>query len=185
MKKFLLLFCVAITFVTADEPTLWPPKPFVHVVAYCYDFSADTRGSSIVFPDGSLHRGIIRATTVRLVPTQVVSLQTLLSTDSNEGLGEVECYDPHHGFVFYDADWKVVASIDVCFMCENYVARPEGVTENMGLRALWKFCREVGLPTFKESSDYCELYAQEQPTAKEPEKPVKQESDSSDPFGGF
>jgi len=183
MRILIALFFLAIAH-AAEPAKPWPPVAFKYAVAYCYDFSQDPRGYSITFPDGSLHKGVIRATTVRLTEAQVTKLRTLLSTDSKMEHGDVDCYDPHHAFVFYDADWKVTASIDVCFLCDDYAARPKGTSDLIDLAALEAFCREIGLPLLKDSPDYTALYRREQPSAA-PAKPKAEPSPSEqdDPFG--
>lgn len=166
--------------VHADQaPKLWPDKPFEHVVAYCYDYTQDERGASITFPDGSLHAGVIRSTTLRLDAKQVLKLRTLLSKDTGEEEAEVDCYDPHHAFVFYDATWKVIASVDICFLCENYSARPKGVAEVVDFEALEDFCRRIGLPVFGGAAGYSALFKQEQPSAPAPKR-----QPARDPFPG-
>ena len=165
-----------------EESKLWPKEPFKHVIAYCYDLYQDPRGSAITFPDGSLHRGVIRATTVRLTDAQAKKLRRLLSDDSG-GRGDVNDYEPHHAFVFYDADWKVTASIDICFLCDDYIERPKGASEAIDLKALEAFCREVGLPMHEDSADYTKLFKQEQPSGKTPapEKKIPA-TENDDPF---
>lgn len=145
---------------------LWPEKPFKHVVAYCYNPFHDERGSSITFDDGTLSEGVIRATTVRLDEAQTTRLRKLLSTDTDTVKGGVLCYDPHHAFVFYDADWKVTASIDICFLCSDYRSRPEDASGSVDLSALMAFCRQLGLPILKTSQGYTKLFYQEQPPKK-------------------
>ena len=147
---------------------LWPSKPFKYVVAYCYNPFYDMRGSSITFDDGSLHEGVIRATTVRLDDAQTLKLRKILSNDTKADHGGLLCYDPHHAFVFYDADWKVTASIDICFLCSDYKSRPKGSSEAIDLVALKTFCSQLGLPILKSSPDYTKLFYQELPP-----KPVK------------
>lgn len=178
MKYFIALLLIIFAH-AEDAPKQWPAVNFKYVVGYCYDYSQDARGASITFPDGSLHKGVIRATTVRLNDVKVAKLRTLLSTDSKTEGGEMECYEPHHAFVFYDENWKVVASIDICFLCEDYNVHPSGASNNIDLDALELFCREVGLPVFREAVKYTELYKQEQANAD-----VKSEPNESDPFGG-
>lgn len=34
------------------------------------------------------------------------------------------CYDPHHLFVFYDADGQVHQAIEICFACLNLHTKP-------------------------------------------------------------
>ena len=186
LRLFLLSLFLTIAH-AAEQPKAWPNVPFKHVVAYCYDFSQDTRGSDITFPDGSLHKGVIRATTVRLTEPQVQQVVGLLTKVSEEEDGEADCYEPHHAFVFYDADWKVVASIDVCFLCEDYIARPKGVSENIDLAALEKFCRGLGLPVFEKPEAYSALFKQEQASVEFQKAPEKVEEklgkeDAIDPF---
>lgn len=167
--RTLLAFFFFISFILATqaaEPAkAWPTKPFKHVVGYCYDYTKDPRGSDITFPDGSLSRGVIHATTVRLDADQTKELMILLSTDSKDEPDEVECYDPHHAFVFYDADWKVVASIDICFFCAEFSSRPTRAPAQIDLGALEEFCGEIGLPLLESSADYTRLFIQEQPKA--------------------
>lgn len=153
---------------------LWPEKPFEHVVAYCYNPFYDTRGTAITFDDGSIHEGVIRSTTVRLDPAQTSTLRKMLSTDTDAEHGGLLCYDPHHAFVFYDAEWKVAASIDICFLCSDYRSRPEGTSDKVDIEALKEFCAKIGLPILKSSSDYTKLFYQELPTKPEKQKEAEQ-----------
>ncbi len=171
-----------------DPAEPWPGVEFAHVAAYCYDYTRDERGFSIVFKDRTLHKGIIQATTVRLSPPQIETLRTLVATESDED-GEVECYDPHHAFVFYDRDWKPVAWIDICFSCDDWSAVPgEGVAEIIDLQKLKGFCREIGLPVFEDENAYGRLFLQERPAAEAGKAAVKlhgrPDDGTSDPFGG-
>jgi hypothetical protein len=161
-----ILFIAFLIGIAHAEPAkeLWPEKPFVHVVAYCYTPFQDERGTSITFDDGSLNIGVIRATTVRLNADQTTKLRKILSTDTDSTHGGVLCYYPHHAFVFYDAEWKVTASIDVCFQCSDYKSRPSSVSDSVDIAALNTFCSQIGLPVFKTSPEYSALFAQEQPT---------------------
>ncbi len=190
--KARFLWCLALLGgdLSAKEPAeSWPGVEFAHVAAYCYDYTRDERGSPIVFKDRTLHKGIIQATTVRLSPPQIETLRTLVATESDED-GEVECYDPHHAFVFYDRDWKPVAWIDICFFCDDWSAVPkEGSAEIIDLQKLERFCREIGLPVFEDENEYGRLFLQERPAEEAGKAPVKLRGhpdapETSDPFGG-
>lgn len=182
MRTLIVFLAITISSALA-APEKWPDVPYTHVVGYCYDFSQDPRGASIAFPDGSLHKGVIKAATVRLSDEQTKSLLKLLNGDVEYERGEVECYDPHHAFVFYDINWKIVASIDICFLCEDYAARPKGASGLIDLRAMEVFCRQIGLPWLETSKDYSKLYRQEQPKHDPQEKAQKPiDTDDSDPF---
>jgi hypothetical protein len=145
MKILISLIAITFSSVFAFSKN-WPDVPYTHVVAYCYDFTQDKRGTSITFPDGSLHAGIINATTLRLSEEQTKGLVNIINKDSKYQRGEVECYDPHHASVFYDANWKVVAYIEICFLCEDYIFKPAGASKFIDLEALEKFCKQIGLP---------------------------------------
>jgi len=76
--------------------------------------------------------------------------------------------------VFYDADWKVTASIDICFLCSDYKNRPGTVSDSIDLAALKVFCSQIGLPMFKDSPGYTKLFAREQ--APRPNKSIKKQN---------
>jgi hypothetical protein len=165
-KEMKILVTAFLIGIAHAEPAkgLWPEKPFEHVVAYCYTPFQDDRGTSITFGDGSLNRGVIQATTVRLTAGQTNELRKILSTDTDSTHGGMLCYYPHHAFVFYDAGWKVAASVDICFQCTDYKSRPGSVSDSVNIAALHTFCSQIGLPVFKTSPEYLKLFAQEQPT---------------------
>lgn len=183
MKTLIVLLTLTISSALA-APKKWPDVPYTHVVGYCYDFSQDARGASISFPDGSLHKGVIKATTVRLSDAQTKSLLEILNDDVEHERGEVACYDPHHAFVFYDSNWRIVASIDICFLCEDHAARPKGVHELFDLQAMEAFCRQIGLPWHEESKEYTKLFRQEQAT-KEPQAKEQQRQNEIDKADSF
>ena len=174
MKALIAALTIAISH--GDEPKQWPSAPFENVVGYCYDFTKDSRGSAITFQDGSIHKGVIKATTIRLIDKQTKQLIAVLNKNVEYERGDVDCYDPHHAFVFYDEHWKVVASIDICFMCDDFASRPTVVSDLIDLRAMEKFCRDVGLPLHEDPVSYTKLYEQEQSSTSsdvEPDRPAE------------
>jgi hypothetical protein len=57
------------------------------------------------------------------------------------------CFDPRHGFIFYDAQHKPVASIEICFECgfaRGWPQLPRHSYDDMD--ALRKLCKELKLP---------------------------------------
>ena len=63
---------------------LWPKKEFTYVVAYCYDYTQDKRGYSIIRKDGLHHSGIVSAATVRLSEEETKELRQILSKEAKE-----------------------------------------------------------------------------------------------------
>lgn len=58
------------------------------------------------------------------------------------------CYDPHHIFVFYDENDRIINLIEICFGCLNILTYPE-LDETQWLhhdfRVLARLCDEVGI----------------------------------------
>ncbi|MFT5855508.1 MAG: hypothetical protein ACI8XO_002759 [Verrucomicrobiales bacterium] len=123
----------------------------------------DERGKDSVFPDGSLDQGIIHATTVRLQKKQVEELIRILTTEPSSIDPPARCYDPHHAFVFYNDDWNVVASIDLCLMCNGSQERSLKVANDLDFTHLQKFVAGAGLPVLAESSGCTKFFEREDP----------------------
>jgi len=56
------------------------------------------------------------------------------------------CYDPHNAFVFYDAEKKPVAFLEICFDCIGSRAFPEDAQCDPDFYALAVLCSELKLP---------------------------------------
>lgn len=54
------------------------------------------------------------------------------------------CFDPHHGVLFYDKKNKVVASVNICFSCNNAQISPPAKLHDM--QALGQWCDDIGMP---------------------------------------
>ena len=142
---------------------LWPKEKFTYVVAYCYDYTQDKRGPSIIQKDGRHHSAIISPATVRLSKEQTKVLRGILSREAKEHQGSFDCFWPHHGFVFYDEKWRPQAHISICLTCSTFSAKPEGVELLLDMAALRKFIEKLELPLFKfsnprEGSEYTQLF---------------------------
>ena len=121
-----------------------------------YDHS---KGEPAIMTQGkSLHPGVIRPLTVRLTAIQKERLLALLTTPSEKPMEPKRCFTPHHGFVFYDADWKVTAHVSLCFQCDNFAAFPKSLPEQLDIGALEAFVRSIGLPVYNDSTGYTKLY---------------------------
>ncbi|RYD40530.1 MAG: hypothetical protein EOP85_14085 [Verrucomicrobiaceae bacterium] len=178
-------FCQA-----GEDASPWPPENVAHVVAYVYDHTQDSRGSRPVFPDGSLHKGIIRSTTARLTGEQAkVLLQTV--SQAYDDAEEEDCYYPHHAFVFYGADWKPVGWFAVCWECSSYQSSSAKAPDLIDVRPIRKLTNELAMPVFSGADEaenrkrYTELFLQEQaPEQQEKlrEEEKKRKEDDADPF---
>lgn len=179
MKCLIVALVALCPHLGAGEVKSWPPVEYSHVVAYCYDYTRDPRGSGIVFEDGTHHRGIIVPFTRNLLESKHAKLEELLNPSKELIDEEVDCYDPHHALVFYDKDWKPVASIDLCFACADFRARPAHPAKELGWREIEAFFKVLGMPTGDEVN-FTELFERHQGPEPKPTKPVP--STDGDPF---
>jgi hypothetical protein len=86
----------------------------------------------------------------RLTPEQAKGVIVAASADVPR-LPPMECYEPHHVFVFYSKAEKPVACLEVCFTCNAAKLRPSADPENATLyrydqNALAKMVGELKLP---------------------------------------
>ncbi|NOT42852.1 MAG: hypothetical protein HOP13_20420 [Alphaproteobacteria bacterium] len=87
----------------------------VAVKAYLFDGDLG-RG---VFQDfATLHATAVPARGIGLAEGHVARLKRGFAIASGEQ-GAAACFNPRHGFVFYDAKGQVVGTLDVCFECTN------------------------------------------------------------------
>ena len=151
MRAFVIVVLLASAFTTAAK---WPP-PFVEVRGYSYnriepppgkDRTGHRRMYYPLFEDNRLTGTVINKAGARLSANQVQRLLRAITGKHPEHLHAM-CFNPHHGFVFYDASSKPVAWIEVCFECGNTESWPEGrkLTED-DMDALLALCKELKLP---------------------------------------
>lgn len=121
----------------------WPHVPFKEVRAYCYDYTAESRSS--FWAEGRMHRGVMDPKGVKLSSAQVKRLLTDI-TVSQPAAARTNCYKPHHAFMFFDAQGRVVAVFEMCFGCNQFVATPGGLPEYIDRTNLYRLAHELGLP---------------------------------------
>jgi hypothetical protein len=119
----------------------WPGVDYSEVRAYAYNHK---RYAALV-EDGKLGPTVVNKTGVRLTGRQIERLIRAVSAKRSGTIDIVQCWRPHHGFVFYDGRGKAVAWVEVCFECGNMHESPpaEGVYD---MKALRKLSKELKLP---------------------------------------
>lgn len=130
--RFLLLAFVTIALapvVRADEslPAVFPKA--VVVKAFIFD-PADGHGVSILQNFTTLNVTAAPVAGVRLTANQINRLKRALVMQPRPSEYTVgACFEPHHGFVFEDAQGKVVGTVDVCFNCLSKAYDAPGFVE--------------------------------------------------------
>ena len=131
----------------------WPNVQFSEVRGYCYDYTAEKDSSFL--HDGRMHAGVKDPKGVKLTPAQTKRLIEALTVSHPKQL-RTACSKPHHAFVFFDAKGKSVASFEMCFGCNKFIATPGGVPEYINYDALYALCRELKLPLGEGNAFYTE-----------------------------
>jgi hypothetical protein len=156
---FLLLFSAAS--LLAEAP--WPGVPYQEVRAFAW---FDGRPhihteDGLIRDDMSFVDGVINKEGAVLNADQV---KRLLKAESRRWKQQRTpgCYNPHNAFVFFDADHRPVAYLEVCFDCLLSRTSPNDDQCDPDFLALVGICSELKLPfglhktvkEFKEHTDW-------------------------------
>jgi hypothetical protein len=122
----------------------WPGVTYSEVRGYTYDAFVHGRIVDLV-ANGKLGQTVVNKTGVRLTPRQIERLIVEVSNRRSGRVDLITCLSPHHGFVFYDAQGKVVAWVEVDFRCRHIQTSPpaQGIHD---FKAIRRLCEELKLP---------------------------------------
>jgi hypothetical protein len=144
-------------------------KEFDHVEAVVYHPSEKNPAEPPVL-DGKPSKGIAKAWTKRLTPEQTGRLVSFITGKRKSSGDAAACYLPHHGFIFYDKDSKIVGHLAICFMCGNYRPSPkEGLSHPWDLGGLSALITELGLPMFRKPDEVTAFFADKEKLERGPE----------------
>jgi hypothetical protein len=148
--RFLLFFLLPALSSFADNS--WPGIPFSEVRAYAW--LGDTKkeqAEAVILPGMVLGPGVINKDGLLLTPRQVKRLLAAVN-GKHPRVPIAACYAPHNAFVFYNADRKPVAFVEVCFDCLNYRIEPRGASDYADLVSLASLFDAQKLPLGAYSS---------------------------------
>ena len=108
----------------------WTPPNLAKVVGYRFKLPSDglegpvKSGFTLMKNDGLDTKQLesLQTNSAELTRAQVQQLTAALS--SGKLTYPAACYDPHHIFVFYDAQGKPTGAIEVCFACTGVSSDP-------------------------------------------------------------
>ena len=141
MKRFFLLhICLSVSALGGE---IWAGVPFAEVRAYAW--SADPSTAAVILPGITLNPDVINKEGAPLTAAKVARLRSAV-TGNRPPHGKALCYSPHNAFVFYNAEKRPVAYVELCFSCLRYTAEPQGTAEAFDLIALAKLFEELKLP---------------------------------------
>jgi hypothetical protein len=122
----------------------WPGVSYVEVRAYAYNSEGDL--DHPILKNGRLDPSVVNKRGVILTQQQVSRLVAAVTDKHPLSESMTACFDPRHGFVFYDAAKKPVAWVELCFECHNADAEPRQKGQVYDVAALERLARELKLP---------------------------------------
>ena len=136
------------------DKTEWPGK-VSRIVAVTYDYEQEA--SEAVVVEGRLHKGAI-SISKDLTAEQTKRLYAAI-TGTHVHVKGAMCFEPHHGFVFYDVEDKILGSLTICFGCNRYQHAPAGeVSKVFDLKALESLVLELQMPVAVDPEAYKKLF---------------------------
>jgi len=98
-----------------------------------------------ILEDGVLNETRLPKDGIELTSTQLGQLEAAVTGNhTDQGFGA--CIYPHHAFVFYDTDNRIVGSINICFLCSSFRAHPKGYARNWDLLSIAELIHDTGVP---------------------------------------
>lgn len=152
MKHLLrIITLLAAVSLFAAEP--WPGVQYTEVRAFAWDLK--TREDSLIRDDFTLVDGVINKDGAVLNADQT---KRLLAAQARrfEPRPLAGCYIPHNAFVFYNAEKKPVAFLEICFDCLGNRSQPADAKCDPDFIALVRIFDELKLPfgSSKTVKDY-------------------------------
>ena len=114
------LLAIAITCcVSCSSNRAWPPKGYTEVRAFLYNLDSDDSLACVT--NGRLDASMTDTNGVRLTDVQTSRFLAAV-TGTHPEHAVAGCYVPHHAYVFYDQQHRIVGWVELCFGCLNYRA---------------------------------------------------------------
>ena len=123
----------------------WPIEGVAEIRAYRVDWADKHNQEGILTTEGELRNERLPQEGVALNAKQSAKLHQVIMGE-HPAHPPVDCYNPHHAFVFFDAEEKILGSVDICFMCSDYVSSHDGFARHLDYAGLRKLFTELEIP---------------------------------------
>ncbi len=124
------------------RPT-WPNVSYTEVRGYSYNPKGEM--SRHILTNDKLDDTVLNGEGTLLSQSQVERLVTAVSDYDTSMIESGSCFNPRHAFIFYGADSKPVAWVEVCFECTSFTCDPSP-SGPCDIPALAAICYELKLP---------------------------------------
>ena len=127
------------------KPGKWHTANVTKVMAFRLNWDKKISFPGIIDQDGELNSTRIPQDGVQLTNAQITALEAAV-TGGDPGRPVVDCFYPHHAFVWYGASGEILGHIDVCFLCSHIAGAPPGPAGTGDMDALKELVSELGIP---------------------------------------
>lgn len=140
--------------ITSSAIASWPNAEFTEVRGYVYnsknELLQELKSGRVVnmaiVRNGKLSPSVINKSGALLNSNQVHRLLGAINGKHPDHI-RARCWNPHHGFVFYDSQHRAIGFVTICFECENIEKDPEDPTSRSeDIAALLQMGKELKLP---------------------------------------
>lgn len=135
---------LSLLLIASAKAAEWPGVAYSEVRGYTYNAFVRNRIVHLV-ENGKLAPTVVNKPGVRLTSSQTQRLVREVSNSRSGRVDLITCLSPGHGFVFYDAQGKLVAWVEIDLRCRHVFTSPpaSGIHDFIALRRL---CEELKLP---------------------------------------
>lgn len=138
---------------SVQAPDFWDTAQTHKVKAYLFDPGKGKTRS--IIEEGKVHPG----KTEEKVLAESQKERLLGAMKGKEGRAPSGCYEPYHGFVFYDKEERVVGQVTVSLLCRNGTANPQAPeATDWNMEVIEGVLKESGLPVLGSVEDYRRLF---------------------------
>ena len=123
----------------------WPMEGVAEVRAYRTNWADEFGRELILTEKGELNVNRIPQKGVALNAKQMAKLNQVI-TGKHPEQPSASCFNPHHAFVFFDAEGKILGRIDICFKCGNYNSSHRGFSSSLDFQGLRELFGELDIP---------------------------------------
>src|SRR5258708_7020171 len=152
---FIAMALFGLTRTLSAASTNWPPAGYVEVRAYLYNLEGEQ--AAHILEQGKLNASVWTPKGVALNQAQIAGVRKAVADYPPAGLTtSASCYQPRHGFVYYDSKHTPIGFVEICFSCRGSRTSPEHPGP-VDLEALKKVFLELKIPDFDKNEVYLTL----------------------------